>query len=280
MWEELREWREKERLSYIPPKLLKAHETGDYSWMNKKSPEYGWLLSHSRGGKDGCLPHPMADIIWDEYQEWRKKIIVPPKLLKAHETGDYSEIKSRTPEYIWMYHHAKEREGYVYYTIALTLWDEFKEWIKKRNSYIPPKLQEAHETGDYSEIKKGTPEYAWVRLHKEGRSNKCKHLPIADIMWKELQEWKEKNIISPKLLKAHEAGDYSEIKKNTSEYRWMQNHKNNGFGNHYPIADIMWNEPVEVRFWYSELATVLITVLAVPSFYLVKRWIGTCIKKA
>lgn len=46
------------------------------------------------------------------------------------------------------------------------------------------------------------------------------------------------------------------------------------------FADIMWNEPVEVRFWYSELATVLITVLAVPSFYLVKKWIGTCIKKA
>lgn len=51
---------------------------------------------------------------------------------------------------------------------------------------------------------------------------------------------------------------------------WWQNY----------LADIMWNEPVEVRFWYSELATVLITVLAVPSFYLVKKWIGICIKKA
>ena len=41
------------------------------------------------------------------------------------------------------------------------------------------------------------------------------------------------------------------------------------------LANIMWYEPVEVRFWYSEQAVVLITVLIVLAFYLIKKWVTT-----
>ena len=37
------------------------------------------------------------------------------------------------------------------------------------------------------------------------------------------------------------------------------------------LAGIFWYEPVEVLFWYSEEATVLLTVLIVFTFYIVKK---------
>ena len=43
---------------------------------------------------------------------------------------------------------------------------------------------------------------------------------------------------------------------------WSQNY----------LAGIFWYEPVEVLFWYSEVATVLFTVLIVLAFYLLKKW--------
>lgn len=42
---------------------------------------------------------------------------------------------------------------------------------------------------------------------------------------------------------------------------WSQNY----------LASIFWYEPVEVLFWYSEEATVLLTVLIVFTFYIVKK---------
>lgn len=47
---------------------------------------------------------------------------------------------------------------------------------------------------------------------------------------------------------------------------WVQNY----------IAGILWYQPVEVLFWYSEAASVLFTVLIVFSFYLIKKWIASC----
>ena len=43
---------------------------------------------------------------------------------------------------------------------------------------------------------------------------------------------------------------------------WVQNY----------VAGILWYQPVEVLFWYSEVASVLFTVLIVFSFYLIKKW--------
>ena len=44
---------------------------------------------------------------------------------------------------------------------------------------------------------------------------------------------------------------------------WVQNY----------VAGILWYQPVEVLFWYSEVAAVLFTILIVFSFYLIKKWI-------
>lgn len=43
------------------------------------------------------------------------------------------------------------------------------------------------------------------------------------------------------------------------------------WGQNY-VADILWREPVEVRFWYSEEATILFTVFIVLLLYLLKEW--------
>ena len=43
------------------------------------------------------------------------------------------------------------------------------------------------------------------------------------------------------------------------------------WGQNY-VAGILWHQPVEVLFWYSEVASVLFTVLIVFSFYLIKKW--------
>ena len=43
------------------------------------------------------------------------------------------------------------------------------------------------------------------------------------------------------------------------------------WGQNY-VAGILWHQPVEVLFWYSEVAAVLFTVLIVFSFYLIKKW--------
>ncbi len=40
-------------------------------------------------------------------------------------------------------------------------------------------------------------------------------------------------------------------------------------------ADILWYEPVEVLFWYSQEAAVLFTALIVVTFYLIKKWVTT-----
>ena len=167
---------------------------------------------------------------------------IPPKLLEAHKTGDYSKIEIRKKEYYWMKRHKKGIQD-EYYTDALTFWNEYQEWRKKNS--IPSKLLKAHETRNYSEIKCGTSEYAWIQVHRLG--GKCCYYPIADIMWKELQEWRKQKKLSnvpPKLLKAHETGDYSWMNKKSPEYRWLLSHSRGGKGGScsYPIADIIWND--------------------------------------
>ena len=42
------------------------------------------------------------------------------------------------------------------------------------------------------------------------------------------------------------------------------------WGQNY-AADILWHQPVEVLFWYSEEATVLFTALIVLAIYLIKN---------
>ena len=56
-----------------------------------------------------------------------KEMITYPKLLKAHETGDYSEIKTVSKEYIWIINH-KSGGSYVHYKIADELWKEYQDW--------------------------------------------------------------------------------------------------------------------------------------------------------
>ena len=199
MWNELLEWRKQDRDPIsIPPKLQKAHETGDYSEIKSNMPEYYWIQTHRKGGKSGggTRHYPIADVIWEEYQKWRKEkpILIPPKLRKAHETGDYSGLQTRSYEYAWIILHKKNNKDcerlYTYYPIADVIWEEYQKW-RKEKPILPPKLQKAHETGDYSGIKCKTAEYRWLTAHRD--IGKYIHYPIADIMWNELLEWRKKN---------------------------------------------------------------------------------------
>lgn len=235
----------------IPSKLQKAHETGDYSEIVARSTEYYWIKNHRR---DNSHYNIIANIIWKEYQEWKKNnpapIIIPPKLRKAYETGDYSEIKCNSAEYSWMRNHRTTGKCQQCCPVADIMWKEYQEWkrVGSISITIPPKLRKAYETGDYSEIKWGTAEYHWICCHKGNGSSGCTNYPIADIMWKKLLERRGK--IPPKLQKAHETGDYSEIKCRTAEYTWMRYHglKHNRYNYTYiPLAETMLKEYKEWR---------------------------------
>ena len=71
--------------------------------------------------------------MWNEYRDWKKKKFMPifPKLQKAHETGDYSEINYKTTEYCWIKSHKNKNSVYTYYPIAEIMWNEYQEWRKK-----------------------------------------------------------------------------------------------------------------------------------------------------
>ena len=208
IWEELH--KRKEENLCIPSKLLKAHETGDYSEIIPGSHERHWISDHKSGSKSKCSYYPIADIFYEELCQWKinndrrimittKEMITYPKLLKAHETGDYSEIKTVSKEYIWIINH-KNGGSYVHYKIADELWKEYQDWrrrsgliIKKQSKgeIVHPKLQKAYETKDYSEITYGSREYRWILSHIEG--GELSHFSIADILFAEYQEWEKKN---------------------------------------------------------------------------------------
>ena len=234
-------------------------ETGDYSEIKRGTSEYGWLKRHKdTKNNNRYKSYPIASIMWNELLEWRKQdrdpISIPPKLQKAHKTGDYSGIKSNMSEYYWIQAHRKEgKHGRGRrYPIADIIWEEYQKWRKEKPILIPPKLQKAYETGDYSGLQTRSYEYAWIILHKK-KNKECERLytyyPIADVIWEKYQKWrKEKPILIPsKLQKAHETGDYSGIKCKTAEYKWLTAHRDIGKYIHYPIADIMWNELLEWR---------------------------------
>ena len=258
LWNELQDWKMK---TFIPLKLQRAHETGDYSEITFSTREYNWLRRHR--GNCGCVINHIAEIMWKEYQEYKKKekSSLPLKLQKAYETGDYSEIRLGTYEYTWIMSHKGENCTDKHYSAADIIWAEYQKWKKgeKEKTFIPPKLQKAHETGDYSEITYRTHEYDWIMSHKNKTNRKRRHYyPIADVMWKEYQEWFQKRklitIIHPRLQKAHETGDYSEITSRTLEYKWIQAHRREGSNrkDYYPIAKILWEEYQE---WRSKFIT-------------------------
>lgn len=239
IWKEYQNWK---RRIIVPPKLQKAYRNGDYSEIKYSSHEYNWMLAHRKGNTKKCFYYSIADTIWNEYQKWRSKVIVPPKLLRAHETGDYSEINSRTPEYVWMHNH-KDGGCNSQIPIASTMWNEYQE--QKELSSRVSKFQKILETGDFSKIKPGTSEYNWLLGHRKGGS--LSHYKIADIIWNKYQKLlkeKRKPSVPSKLQKAYRTGDYSEIKWNTPEYNWLRSHgrKESQCHAYYPIAGNIWKE--------------------------------------
>ena len=54
----------------LPTVLYWAHKTGDYSQITLNSKEYIFLKRFKRNSK---VHYPIIDVIWNEYQEWRKK---------------------------------------------------------------------------------------------------------------------------------------------------------------------------------------------------------------
>ena len=151
--------------------------------------------------------------------------------------GDYSEIKNGTYIYYIVYTHKKENG-------PCEFWPEAKIcWENRPRIEINPNLLELRkmiEAGDYSKVTPSNLIYVIIKRHKEGGT--CDHWPEADICW----ENRPKNQNLVKLRKMIEAGDYSEVTPSNPIYSVIQNHKKGGPGEHWPEADVCWENKSHV----------------------------------
>ena len=152
--------------------LIKKNDFSEVKPSNKKF--YDWVCKHRIGGL-AVEQWSEADTCWKN----RPAAIINPYLIKCREiikSGDYSEVRRGTDLYLAVLYHKKGGDC-KYWPEADVCW---KNRPGAKNPFLI-RCQEMIETGDYSEVRRGTDIYNAIKNHKEGGI--CEHWEEADTCW-------------------------------------------------------------------------------------------------
>jgi hypothetical protein len=191
----------------------------------------------------------------------RKLYLINPMLEKARriiESGDFSEVVIGNNIYKWSFSHRTnyEKSKCQRYEEADILWKNRPNKDEKPTNYREI-LKDIIKSNDYSLITPGSNLYNAVLGHKTG--GKLDYWEEADVCWE------NRNIILNRSLRDQqkiciESGDYTNISqdKDASLYRSVLLHKKGGKGEHWPEADICWENRPQKREKGRELLKAII----------------------